>query len=255
MRGVRNPVYRVETPENLSLHFEPAGLASRALAQGVDLLFTAAFTQLVLWLLSPLELITGAAAGALWIVVGFLVQWGYGALSEWRFAGQTLGKRLNGLVVVDASGLRISFSQAVVRNLLRIVDLLPGFYLAGTLCSLLDRSGRRLGDLAARTVVVRSQRARPPKSALSRAVAPLDGWTRTILSHLSGDERRALIALANALEELSVTDRIGLSRALVAHFVRRHRLSLPAQLSAEKVVLHLRELLGAERFDRRPQES
>jgi hypothetical protein len=156
-----------------------------------------------------------------------------------------VGKRFNGLVVVDASGLRLSFSQAALRNLLRIIDLLPGFYLLGAACCLLDRHGRRLGDLAARTVVVRARRAIPPRELTSTRSAELGVWGASILAQLRGDERDAVLALSAALETLSLTDRVALCHALVAHFVHRHQLVLPSHLSAERVVLLVRDGLGA----------
>lgn len=229
-------VYSVETPENLVLVFERAGFASRALALGIDLLLMTAVTQGSLWLLTALGVVGESLASALWIVAGFLVQWGYGATCEWRFAGRTLGKRLNGIAVVDISGLRLSFLQAAVRNLLRIVDLLPGFYLAGAVCSMLDPHGRRLGDLAARSIVVQTRRALPPKEPALASSAAQPPWATPILAQLSPDERRALMALHGALEALSLADRIALCGALVEHFTKRHNLTLPAQLSAERVV-------------------
>ncbi len=229
-------VYSIETPENLALYFERAGLASRALALGLDLVLMGALTQSALWLLMALGAVAESLASTLWILVGFLVQWGYGALSEWRFAGRTLGKRLTGLAVVDVSGLRLSFIQAAVRNLLRIADLLPGFYLLGATCALLDPNGRRLGDLAARTIVVRARRARPPKEPALVRSAALGPWAAPILRQLRSDERRALIALHGALDTLSLPDRVALCGDLVAHFARRHQLSLPVHLSAERVV-------------------
>ena len=247
-------VYSVETPDNLVLYFERAGFVSRALAQGIDLLVMAMLAQGAIWLLSPLELVAGSAASALWIIVGFLVQWGYGALSEWRFGGRTLGKHLNGLAVVDASGLQLSFSQSAVRNLLRIVDLLPGFYLLGALCSLLDVHGRRLGDLAARTVVVRSGRALPPKNLAHSTRAQIGTWAAPILLHLRSDEREALISLCAALETLALSDRLSLCNDLVEHFARRHQLLLPQHLSAERVLLLVREALSCSSAPARPSK-
>jgi uncharacterized RDD family membrane protein YckC len=256
---VAERVYSVETPENVQLHFERAGFASRAMAFAVDLILMTAVTQCAVWLLLPLGFVAESAASALWIIAGFVIQWGYGALSEWRFAGRTAGKRLHGLAVVDASGLRLSFAQATVRNLLRIIDLLPGFYLLGASCCLLDRHGRRLGDLAARTVVVRARRAIPPKELSNDKSSGLEAWGAPILAHLRNDERDAVVGLSTALETLSLVDRVALCSALVDHFVRRHQLALPSQLSAERVILLLREGLGASharaRHNRAAQES
>jgi hypothetical protein len=78
---------------------------------------------------------------------------GYGIALEWRWRGQTLGKRLFGLRVIDVHGLRLQFPQIALRNLLRPIDSLPVFYLVGGVAALSTRLGQRLGDLAANTVV------------------------------------------------------------------------------------------------------
>lgn len=238
-------VYSVETPENLRLSFVRAGLATRAAALCVDFAVMGALLQGSVWLLSALELFASSAASALWIVGGFLVQWGYGALSEWRFAGRTLGKRLLGIVVIDAAGLRISFAQAALRNLLRLADLLPGVHLLGALVSLSDEHGRRLGDLAARTLVVRDD---PP---LASAQARLQGAAPARVStevarcarQLDASERRALRALCEHLESLALGERLALCRTLVLHLGARYGLVLPEPMSAETFLSRLLDAL------------
>jgi hypothetical protein len=89
------------------------------------------------------------------VLAYFVVPIAYGIACEWLMRGQTIGKRLLRLRVMDATGLRLSFSQVLMRNLLRAVDSLPALYLVGGAVCLLSRRGQRLGDLAAGTVVVR----------------------------------------------------------------------------------------------------
>ena len=89
------------------------------------------------------------------IAVGFFVlATGYGIALEWLWDGQTLGKRLLHLRVMDERALPLQFSQVVVRNLLRAVDSLPVAYLVGGLVAVGSRKAQRLGDVAAATVVV-----------------------------------------------------------------------------------------------------
>jgi hypothetical protein len=99
---------------------------------------------------------------AIAVVVYFAAQIGYGLFCEWLWRGQTIGKRLLHLRVVDAYGLRLQFSQIVIRNLLRFVDMLPAFYLVGGLTTLINARSQRLGDLAANTVVIRSPQIAQP---------------------------------------------------------------------------------------------
>src|SRR6185503_8817620 len=87
---------------------------------------------------------------------------GYAILLEWRWRGQTVGKRLLRLRVIDAHGLQLRFAQIVLRNLIRLVDMLPLLYLVGGLTALLTRTGQRLGDLAANTVVIRERQPWQP---------------------------------------------------------------------------------------------
>src|SRR5262249_60467600 len=101
-------------------------------------------------------------AAAVRVLLFFVITVGYGIASEWYWRGQTVGKRLLRLRVVDRQGLRLQPSQIVTRNLLRFADGLPAFYLLGGLTSLLNRHGQRLGDIAANTVVGRTAELRQP---------------------------------------------------------------------------------------------
>jgi uncharacterized RDD family membrane protein YckC len=92
----------------------------------------------------------------------FLVSIGYTILCEWSYKGQTVGKRLMSLRVMDVQGLRLQFSQIVIRNLLRFIDSLPGCYLVGGLSCLLSPKSQRLGDLAANTIVTREPKILRP---------------------------------------------------------------------------------------------
>ena len=81
---------------------------------------------------------------------------------EWYWQGQTLGKKLLRLRVMDAQGLRLQFSQVVIRNLLRFVDSLPALYLVGGLVCLFNQRAQRLGDFAANTIVTWNPRISEP---------------------------------------------------------------------------------------------
>src|SRR5205807_103963 len=79
------------------------------------------------------------------VVMYFVISVGYGIVLEWRWRGQTVGKRLFGLRVIDGQGLRLQFPQIALRNLLRLIDSLPIFYLVGGIAALVSRNGQRLG--------------------------------------------------------------------------------------------------------------
>jgi uncharacterized RDD family membrane protein YckC len=139
-----------------------ASPVTRFLAWIVDFACLSALMSCLGVALNLLNLISLDLSRALSIVAYFAAQIGYGLFCEWLWRGQTIGKRLLRLRVVDAYGLRLQFSQVVIRNLLRFVDMLPAFYLVGGTAALLNARAQRLGDLAANTVVIRSlEIARP----------------------------------------------------------------------------------------------
>ena len=152
---------RVETPEGIVFAFALASPLTRALAYAIDL---AAIISLTTALAKGVQIfaIVGADwAGALSVLFSFLVSMAYGILLEWRWRGQTLGKRLMRLRVIDAAGLHLDFTQVMVRNLLRTLDMLPVLYLVGGCVALATRKCQRLGDLAAGTIVIHEPAIQP----------------------------------------------------------------------------------------------
>lgn len=238
---VASAVYEIETPENVRFRLERAGLASRALAWVVDVAMMGCLLEIAALLLAPLGWLSGEAASAATLVAGFLVQWWYGALCEWRFSGRTCGKWLLGIAARDQAGLRLSFVQSLVRNLLRIVDLMPGLYGVGALCFWFDRSGRRLGDLAAGSVVIRERRLSLPQRWLGQFQPELSLYPalREIARRLTPLERDAVLALSAQRDRLPLSARLELFEQLAAHLEGRFGFERPPHLSAEKVVLYV----------------
>ena len=150
----------IETPEQTALEFPLAGIGSRFLALALDtLLQTGVF--LVLGIGAGIIASTGifkqmerSWALAVFILVAFLVEFGYFAFFEAVWNGQTPGKRWTHLRVIRDSGQPISVQDAVLRNVLRIVDALPTLYATGVITALLSAQNKRVGDYAAGTVVV-----------------------------------------------------------------------------------------------------
>jgi hypothetical protein len=101
-------------------------------------------------------------AYAITMLTYFVVSIGYGIFFEWYWQGQTLGKKFLRLRVMDEKGLRLQFSQVVIRNLLRFIDWLPGLYLIGGLTCFISKRAQRLGDFAANTIVVWNPRILEP---------------------------------------------------------------------------------------------
>jgi uncharacterized RDD family membrane protein YckC len=151
----------VTTPERVAFRFETAGLGSRFTAQLVDLLVLAAMMAALGLVAFGIATLTGATTTAtlVLVVVGFLLFWAYWIVPEALWSGRTLGKRLLRLRVVDARGGPLTVGQAIVRNLLRIVDFLPSSYAVGAVVMFASPRNQRLGDLVAGTVVVRERMA------------------------------------------------------------------------------------------------
>jgi uncharacterized RDD family membrane protein YckC len=151
----------VETPEQIRFDFELAGVAPRALAYLLDLLIRAGIVSVASLVLA---MVVGWAsmelAGGLTLVLLFAVEWGYHTLLEWRWNGATPGKKALRIRVVRVDGVGLDFTRSALRNLLRAADLFPLFYAAGIATMIVGGRQRRLGDLAAGTMVVRTERAR-----------------------------------------------------------------------------------------------
>lgn len=238
--------YEIATPENVRFHVEVAGLASRAWAWTIDLVVIAGIVQLGAALLRPLEKLSGSMVTALVIVLGFVVQWGYGALCEWHFSGRTCGKWLVGIATCDMRGLRLSLFQCAVRNLVRIVDILPGIYLVGGLSAWLDPWGRRLGDRAAGTLVIVDRRTRLGRAHPSFDRSLLAGAAPRLSNvRLNARERDALVSLCAQRETLPLALRVELFERMARHVEALGHVERPAHVSAENLILQV--LAGLDR--------
>jgi uncharacterized RDD family membrane protein YckC len=153
----------IDTPEQIPLEFALAGVGSRFLALAFDTVLQAAAVAVlaaVAFAASRFAALSVSTSGfGTWaiaglLLAGFVVYSGYFAIFESVWTGQTPGKRLVGLRVIDTSGRPITVYAALIRNLMRIVDQVPGIYAVAILAVLVTRRQQRLGDLAAGTVVV-----------------------------------------------------------------------------------------------------
>jgi uncharacterized RDD family membrane protein YckC len=152
----------IRTPEGIVFSQLLAGPVTRFFAWLIDQLCIQAGMTVVGIIVALLGLISFNFAAALYVLVYFMVSIGYGILLEWMWRGQTVGKRLFRLRVMDAQGMRLQFNQIVVRNLLRFVDALPAFYFVGGVACWLNSKCQRLGDIAANTIVISSPRVAEP---------------------------------------------------------------------------------------------
>jgi uncharacterized membrane protein SpoIIM required for sporulation/uncharacterized RDD family membrane protein YckC len=188
---------QIETPEQTVLSYTLAGVGSRAAAAVLDLLIITA-AELAIWILvsESSSVFFGRSSGlqkmsSAWVIavvglISFALLWGYYVFFEAIWDGQTPGKRRMSIRVVQDGGYSVSFGASAVRNLVRFVDLQPGAtYGLGLVSMIISKSGKRLGDIAAGTIVVHEQRAlvkAAVRSARDVSTAP------AITSRLTEDE-------------------------------------------------------------------
>ncbi|MFQ5990014.1 MAG: RDD family protein, partial [Candidatus Methylomirabilales bacterium] len=138
--------------------------------------------------------------------------------------GQTLGKRLLRLRVIDEQGLRLQFSQIVIRNLLRFVDMLPMFYLVGGIACLASRRAQRLGDFASNTIVIRNpQIVEPDLDQLAvgkfNSLREYPHLEARLRQRVSPQEAGLALQALLRREELEPVARVELFNAIASHFV------------------------------------
>lgn len=151
----------IRTPEGVTFSLMPAGPIARFLAWTIDIALIGVASSLLSTVLSYLPWV----GNMILILSSFALVLGYGIALEWLWRGQTVGKRILRLRVIDADGLNLQFSQVVLRNLLRVADALPMLYLVGGISCLVTRHCRRLGDIAAGTAVVHTPRPSDPDAS------------------------------------------------------------------------------------------
>jgi uncharacterized RDD family membrane protein YckC len=177
--------YRVDTPENIAFSYQVSGIGSRFLAALIDtaiigILMIVALLTAAAFLSTSVghDLIGGVAQS--WIIAGYsllavIIYWAYYIFFELIWNGQSPGKRLIGLRVIRTDGTPVTAVDSAVRNLVRLVDFMPAYYGVGVIVMLVNSQARRLGDLAAGTVVIKERReVTLPNlaSSASRTVAP-----------------------------------------------------------------------------------
>ncbi len=156
-----NDQLSIDTPENIILNAEIAGFGTRCVAAIIDYLILLVFIVLIsnfyIQSLPPANR-TGASFVAVLVLIQFIIITFYHLVLELFWNGQTVGKRICGTRVVQANGLPLTASSAIIRNLVRLFDFLPVFYSIGLITMFATNQTQRLGDLAARTIVIREQR-------------------------------------------------------------------------------------------------
>ncbi|HSH01233.1 MAG TPA: RDD family protein [Anaerolineae bacterium] len=151
---------QIDTPENVVFGYELAGLASRFQAALIDTIIIVIIQAILATLVFSFTINTNIAANIISAIMGliaFTFLWGYYIFFEMLWNGQSIGKRAINIRVVNINGSPIGLTESIIRNLIRIIDILPATYGVGVITMFLNQKWRRLGDLAAGTVVVYDQ--------------------------------------------------------------------------------------------------
>jgi uncharacterized RDD family membrane protein YckC len=240
----------VTTPEGVTFALTPAGPIARFVAWAVDLASISVVLIAMNLAVTLTSLVSMDVARAVGIISFFVVSLGYAIVCEWRYKGQTIGKRLLLMRVVDAQGLRLQLSQVVIRNILRLIDSLPLGYLVGGISCMVSRRSQRLGDIAANTMVIREPKVHKPdleqlmshKYNSLRAYPLLAARLRQRTSLGEADIGLQALLRRDALDPVA---RVELFREIAAHF--KEGVAFPREaaegISDEQIVRDVVEIL------------
>ena len=223
----------IETPEHVAFHYTIAGIGSRAAAALVDFLIVWGII-IGLWILALVivgflgglgfggaggsEALTGSWVLAAMYLAYFALSWGYAVFFEALADGQTPGKKRMGLRVVQDGGYSISFGASAVRNFVRVLDAQPGFlYAVGMISTLFSRTGKRIGDHLAGTIVVH-ERVPDFAPAISVSAPTAEEGQRLIAAQLTDDEFALLQRFMTRRQALDAPRRAELTTQLARRF-------------------------------------
>lgn len=183
---------KLETPENIDLDIHIAGPVARGQAFLVD-----SVLRIIIQMGATYGfLVMGDTGIGLLLIFTFALEWFYPVLFEVLNHGQTPGKRLLNIAVVNDDNTPVGWSASITRNFLRIVDFLPMNYVAGLVCMTVNRDFKRIGDLAAGTVVI--YRERPATAPSLQDAAPTPPPVALTVA-----EQRAVLAFAERRSTLT----------------------------------------------------
>lgn len=238
--------YRVTTPEQVCFSYQLAGLFTRAIAYLID---TVAMVALIFIAAFFCAAVPGVFGTVLLLLIIFATFLGYFILFEALWSGQTPGKRAMHIRVMNASGGRLAITNVVIRNLIRAVDMLPVLMFLGGVTAFFDTYHRRLGDMAANTIVVRDRKSGLPKAVVRREARHnsfrTDPALRSrIITRIGRAERDLIIDLTLRRDQLDTPVRERMFADLAAHC--RRLLALEDKndyLSDEQTIINIALIL------------
>ena len=240
----------IQTPENVAFGYQVAGIGSRFLASLVDTLIVILLQVVVLIVVSLIiDSLEGSALAdqlsgwvyAIFGLVAAVFYWAYYIFFEMLWNGQSPGKRWVGLRVIRADGTPITLSESLIRNLARLVDFLPAAYGVGVVTMFIDKQSRRLGDLAAGTLVVQDRAPMSIQDLSVKRTVHLRPWANIALEgfpieRLSNNDLNLIENFLTRRDQLTHRDHLAIQILNTLH----QRLGLPlptvSRLEAEDML-------------------
>ncbi|HTX16302.1 MAG TPA: RDD family protein [Candidatus Baltobacteraceae bacterium] len=231
----------IETPEQTALEFPLAGIGSRFLALAADTLLqlAVAWVLVMVFVVSAVSLslfskVAGVWTFAILVFAIFGLQFGYFALFESIWNGQTPGKRWTHLRVIKDSGRPITAYDAILRNLLRIVDTMPTMYATGLITMLISRENKRVGDYAAGTVVIHEKPLQGVSSIWQQSATPAQPPAGIPLPQLNVEELQLIEAFLDRRGSLDPQVRSAMARQIADRLAERWSIPAADRPDAEK---------------------
>ena len=246
-----NATLSIRTPEGVRFDFTLAGPVTRAVAAFVDMLVVTAINSVLTWFFLVFAFMGRNFALTFYIIAQLALTFVCGVVLEWFWNGQTVGKRLLGLRVIDARGLRLTFPQVLIRNIFRLIDQLPVLYALGGLIAWLSPKRQRLGDMAGGTVVT----SQPPHISVGEVLGAADKWNTfranpvletRIRRAVSPEEADLLFRGITRREILNAESRLALYAELAAAL--RNRIPFPPgileDMSDERLIRNILDVVS-----------
>jgi len=261
--SIQDETLDINTPENVAFGYQVAGIGSRFLATLTDTVIVTLLQAVVIATYYViLYLLDVDPDGSAWVaaimgLVVFLFYWGYYIFFEMLWNGQSPGKRWAGIRVIRTDGTPITLSESLIRNLARLVDLLPAAYGIGIITMFIDKQSRRLGDLAAGTLVVHD---RAPISIQSLSVKrsvnlKMQGMTKISLDgfpieRLTNDDLSLIEDFLTRRDELTHRETLAIQILNTLH--ARLGMALPSmsRLEAEDTLVAIMQAMQARQEDK-----
>jgi len=241
----------IKTPEFVSLNYQIAGLGSRGAAMLIDqlLLLVANIVIYLIFLMANVSDIFYLSDSwvpiAVAIILVFIINWGYFFVAEFFFGGKTLGKKLIGIRVIQENGHSITLLSSLIRNLLRIIDMLPTSYFLGMVFIFFHSKHKRLGDMVAGTIVVHERGAKKEGTSKIDKEILRRGLTKDSLAledfalrSLGKKEWELLRIYSGKFLNIKLNDRVQLTRQLATKLLPK--IGLDAR---DKEILELENIL------------